>query len=74
VEPAPLIVAEPPEVALLLEVAPEVELELEPHAAIPSDAASASATAEMRLEVNVCLLIRVQQSLWASAGRGVNQL
>jgi hypothetical protein len=56
VEPAPLIVADPPEPPELLELLPpevELELELEPHAAIPSDAASASATAEMRLEVKV---------------------
>jgi hypothetical protein len=74
-----LIVADPPELAeleVLLELAPEVELELElePHAAIPSDAASASATAEMRLEFKVYLLIRVQQSLRASGAPGVNQL
>jgi hypothetical protein len=83
VEPAPLIVDEPPElaelVALPLEVAAGLELlllelELEPQAATPSDAASASATADMRLRVKTISFICVRQSLWASQGSGVNQL
>ncbi len=80
-EPAPLIVDDPPElaelVALPLELAAEpelLELELEPHAATPSDAASASATAGMRLRVKVISFIGVRQSLWAGEGSGVNQL
>jgi hypothetical protein len=54
VDPAPLIVAAPPavepELELLEPAEPLLELELllEPHAAAPSDAATARATAPMR--------------------------
>jgi hypothetical protein len=66
VDPAPLIVPEPPDElagvddagALDAPAPPELELELllEPHAAIPSDAATVTATAPRRLVLNFFLL------------------
>jgi hypothetical protein len=79
-----LIVAEPPDELAgvddaglldapeLLEL--ELELLLEPHAAIPSDAATVIATAPKRLFLNFFLLNRCAQSLRATRGSGVNHL
>jgi hypothetical protein len=80
VEPAPLIVVDPPLVeALLLDAAVlaavellglvvEVELELEPHAATPSSPSTVNAMAPMRGVVNMFSFIRCSPASLGGTG------
>ncbi|MDQ6605169.1 MAG: hypothetical protein M3Z06_01305 [Actinomycetota bacterium] len=78
-----MIVAEPPDELTGVDAgaldAPEalefeLELLLEPHAAMPSDAATVIATAPKRLFLNFFLLIRCARSLRATRDAGVTCL
>jgi hypothetical protein len=82
VEPSPLIVPPPPELELdeLVLVAPgallalELELLLDPHAAIPRDAVTVRATALRRLFLTSSPSIVVPRSVGRCGRRGVIEL